>query len=63
AFAIYNILGERVYEMRQPNQAPGYYQFVWNGLNQNGLNVASGVYLYQLTAGKFTDKKKMVILK
>ena len=35
----------------------------WNGRNQLGERVASGVYFYQIRAGEFSSMKKMVILK
>ena len=38
------------------------YQRAWDGLDNAGVKVASGVYIYQLKAGKFTAKKKMMLL-
>mgnify|MGYP003959584871 CR=1 FL=1 len=40
----------------------GIYQRTWDGRDNNGLKVASGVYIYQLKAGKYTAKKKMTLL-
>jgi hypothetical protein len=36
---------------------------VWNGEDNNGRRVASGTYLYGLKAGKFTELKKMTLVK
>jgi len=36
---------------------------VWDGKSDAGTPVGSGVYFYRLTAGKFSDAKKMVLLK
>jgi len=36
---------------------------VWNGTNESGKNVASGVYFYRLESEKFTAVRKMMFLK
>ena len=41
----------------------GEHQVVWNGKNETGEAVASGVYFYRLTADNYTDTKKMMLLK
>jgi hypothetical protein len=40
----------------------GQYKSVWDGRDENGAKVGSGVYFYQLNAGDFTAKKKMTLL-
>ena len=40
----------------------GNHQSVWDGRNEVGVRVGSGVYLYRLKAGAFTDMKKMTLL-
>lgn len=41
----------------------GAYKVVWDGRNDAGQTVASGVYFYKIAAGSFIDTKKMTILK
>ncbi|KAA3619367.1 MAG: T9SS C-terminal target domain-containing protein [Calditrichaeota bacterium] len=61
---IYNIKGALVRTLiRGKKQAAGQYNSVWDGKNEKGISVSSGEYFYKLEAGKFTDVKKMVLLK
>ena len=41
----------------------GAYTVIWNGQDDRGKKVASGVYFYRLQAGGFTTTRKMVIIK
>jgi len=41
----------------------GYHRVRWDGKEKNGKTVASGIYLYQLQAGKFSQVKKMSLLR
>ena len=60
---IYNILGQVVASLVDNYQDAGWYDITWNGKDDNGQNVASGIYLYQMKAGNFVSAKKMVVLK
>jgi hypothetical protein len=62
---IYNAAGQLVRTLIDEEQAPvqGGFSKVWNGMNEQGEPVASGVYFYQLTAKDFSQTKKMVLLK
>jgi hypothetical protein len=62
---IYNAAGQLVRTLINEEQAPvqGGFSKVWNGMNEQGQPVASGVYFYQLTAKDFSQTKKMVLLK
>jgi hypothetical protein len=61
--AVYNILGQRVIMLVDEHQAAGYRTVLWDGKNQYGNQVASGIYFYQLQAGDFVETKKMVLLR
>jgi len=60
---IFNILGAQVLTLVNEEQGPGFYSVVWNGKDSEGLQVPSGVYIYQLTAGSFKETKKMLLIK
>jgi flagellar hook assembly protein FlgD len=60
---IYNILGQQVNNLVNREQPAGFHQTTWDGTNVQGKTVASGVYLYRITAEGFTQSKKMVLLK
>jgi hypothetical protein len=55
---VYNILGQVVEVLVDSEQRAGYHEIQWNG-----EGVSSGVYFYRLTAGEFTDTKRMVLMK
>lgn len=65
---IYDSYGVMVRQLDLGYQQPGYYAnrssaAYWDGRNESGESVASGVYFYQLQAGHFYAMRKMVILK
>ena len=55
---IYNILGEEVSTIVNEEKQAGEYT-----VNFNGSNLSSGAYFYKLSAGNFTDTKKMLLIK
>jgi hypothetical protein len=60
---IYNIVGELVRTLVDQEFAPGTFQVVWDGRDSHSSQVASGVYLYRMQAGSFTNAKKMLMTK
>lgn len=60
---IYNILGQKVKSLVDEKLSAGYKKVTWDGTNQNGKSVASGVYFYRLQTDKFIEARKMVMLK
>ena len=60
---IYNPLGKRVRTLIDEYQTPGYKSFDWDGTDDKGNVVASGIYFYQLEAEGFTRTKKSLLLK
>ncbi len=60
---IYNVLGQVVSYWDASSLSAGTYRYEWDGTNEYGGSVASGVYLYRLTYGEFALTKKMLLLK
>ena len=62
---IYNVLGQVVRTLvASEAQNAGRYQIRWNGMDDRGVPVSSGIYFYQISAdGKFSDVRKLMLLK
>lgn len=60
---IYNITGQAVKTLVDANQNAGEFKVVWDGTNNSGVRVSSGVYFYRIAAGKFVQVKKLLLLK
>jgi hypothetical protein len=60
---VYNLKGQKVRQLIKGDFIPGQHSVVWNGKNENGCNVASGVYFYQLKTKEKELTKKMLLLK
>ncbi len=63
SISIYDVSGRRVRELVNEHRAAGMWSVTWNGDDDRGQRVASGVYFYRMRAGEFIDTKKMVLLK
>jgi subtilisin family serine protease len=61
--SIFNILGEKVKTLYCGDMAAGSHSMTWNGTNDAGNAVSTGVYLYKMTAGEKSVTKKMSLLK
>jgi FlgD Ig-like domain len=60
---IYDVSGRLVRELVNEHRAAGSWSVQWNGEDDRGVRVASGVYFYRMRAGDFVETKKMVLLK
>jgi polyhydroxybutyrate depolymerase len=60
---IYDILGNEVRTLLNKQELSGYHSAVWDGKNDFGNKVSSGLFLYRLQAGDFVQTKKMMLLK
>jgi hypothetical protein len=60
---IYNLSGRRVRTLVNGIVAAGHHRVPWDGTDDSGNRVASGVYVYRLTAGSYYASRKLVVLK
>jgi len=60
---IYNVHGQEIRTLVNGNQTAGLKSIVWDGKNNDGQSVSSGVYLYRLAAGDYVRSHKMILLK
>ncbi|MBN1447545.1 MAG: T9SS type A sorting domain-containing protein [Bacteroidetes bacterium] len=60
---IFNAQGARVRTLADDSMDAGVYEVRWNGRDDTGRPVESGVYLYHLRAGKVSSMRRMVLLK
>ncbi|MDR9414821.1 MAG: S8 family serine peptidase [Gracilimonas sp.] len=58
SIVIYDLLGKKVAELVNAQKSPGSYT-----LNFDASNLTSGIYIYQIKAGSFTETKKMTLIK
>lgn len=59
---IYNALGQKVRVLADGMVTAGKHTIRWDGKNDAGQRVSSGVYYYKLSAGKFAEARKMVLV-
>ncbi|MDO9548315.1 MAG: FlgD immunoglobulin-like domain containing protein, partial [Candidatus Marinimicrobia bacterium] len=60
---IYNLMGQMVQELVQNEYPAGYQRVIWNGKDYRGNSVGSGVYIYTLKAGNFSQTRKMILMR
>jgi flagellar hook capping protein FlgD len=61
--AVYDVSGRLVRMLASGRQDVGSHSITWDGRDNSGHTVSSGVYFYRLDAGKFSQTRKMVMLK
>jgi hypothetical protein len=62
-FSIFNVLGQEIVTLVNEVKNPGTYKITWNGLDENGEKVDTGVYFYKIESGDFMDIRKMILIK
>lgn len=64
SLVVYNTLGQVVRSLVDETLTPGFYEFSWDGRDDSGDQVSSGVYLYRLEMdGKPLQIRKMVLMR
>jgi flagellar hook assembly protein FlgD len=60
---IFNVTGQRIITLVEEVQSPGIYTVRWDGRDEHGSEVASGVYFSHLQAGSRTGSRKMSLVR
>jgi hypothetical protein len=60
---VYSILGQKVKTLASGTHQPGFYAVQWNGTNDLGHPVASGMYICRINADQFNAVKKLILMK
>ncbi|MFZ0390677.1 MAG: carboxypeptidase regulatory-like domain-containing protein, partial [Calditrichia bacterium] len=60
---IYNVLGQKVRTLVNNRMDVGRYEVTWDGQNDLGQKVGSGLYIYRIQAGDFVKTQKMILMK
>lgn len=60
---VYDMLGREVKTLANTEMLAGNHSVDWNGDDNSGIKVASGAYIYKITASNFVAVKKMILIK
>jgi predicted CXXCH cytochrome family protein len=60
---VYDITGREIYKLFEQKLNAGTYSIMWNGIDNNGDDVSSGVYFYRMISGNFMSSKKMMLVR
>lgn len=60
---VYDLRGQKIVTLIAGQQSAGWHTVQWNGLNDSGQQVSTGVYFYRLVAGEYVETRKMVVMK
>jgi|GEM_PF-6870131 len=60
---VFDAIGRRIATLVSEHLSAGYKRVVWDGKDHLGRRVSSGIYFYKLSAGDFSDTKKMLLVK
>ena len=63
SLVIYSLDGKLIKSLADGYKGRGYYEVVWDGTNEIGNTISSGIYFYVMQAGQFSSIKKMIFLK
>jgi flagellar hook assembly protein FlgD len=60
---VFNVKGQKVKTLVDETRSAGSYNVTWNGLDDNGNDVTSGVYFYRMDTESYSKTNKMILLK
>jgi len=60
---VFNLKGQKVKTLLNKVMNEGEHEIVWNGKDSNNKSVSSGIYFYKMSASRYSNVKKMILLK
>ena len=63
SLVVYNVAGQKVRTLVNDTQSASFYKVVWDGKNDNGMTVGTGMYFYKLVSGNYSKIVKMTLMK
>lgn len=60
---VFNLLGQKVRTLTNSVMKSGIHEIMWDGKDARGIDAAGGIYIYKITAGDYTNSKKMLLIK
>ncbi len=60
---LFNVFGQEIRTLADTHYEAGFHSVRWEGKDSNGSPVASGIYLYQIQAGDFSQVRKMSLIR
>ncbi|MCB0275375.1 MAG: T9SS type A sorting domain-containing protein, partial [Calditrichaeota bacterium] len=60
---VFNVIGQQVRVLVNESKLAGSHNVMWNGLDDHGKQVSSGIYFLQMKAGDFTKVRKMSLIR
>ena len=60
---IYDLIGNKIAELVKDTFIPGQHRIRWNGTNQYGNDVSSGIYIYTIVSNDHKESRRMILIK
>ena len=60
---VHDLIGNKITDLVNDTYAPGQYRVQWNGTNQYGNHVSSGIYIYTIISNDHKESGRMILLK
>ena len=60
---VFNMMGQQIIKLVDEFRTPGFYEVDWDGKNESGVDVSTGIYIYKLSTQDKTLIRRMVKLK
>ena len=61
--SVYNLIGQEIKVLIDAYQEPGKYTVRWNGADEDGKKVPSGIYMFKIETGLFVQTRKMLLVR